>query len=183
MCPICSRYARTFLQIFGQIFQIQMFEQLPNCSGVTPGFYALRVCRPKHTRPSSLQNRCQPALTLSNANWIESSLSVSTPPHSCGSSLLQTVPAFANKNILRFCPCRRHLRGLLAVVSHPCASLAANQIKSLQDFPRYPRPTACANAAVLHVGPSLRLPTFVVSVLRDSKASHLPGPTLQRTTD
>lgn len=91
--------------------------------------------------------------------------------------------AFATKNNHRFCPRRQRLTRSTCLVSRPCASPVANQIKGRQDFPRYPRPTAHVNAAVLHVEPSLRLPTFVVSVPRDSKAGHLPDPTLQRTTD
>lgn len=68
-------------------------------------------------------------------------------------------------------------------ISHPCASPVANQINSRQGFPRYLPTTASSCAAVLHVMPSLRLPSCLVSVPRDSKAGDLPGMTLQRTPD
>lgn len=118
------------------------------------------MCEPSQV-PTPFETN-KPGATLAalpDANRFELSLLF----HSCASqriSPLQTVTAFAIKNNHRFCPCRHRLTRSTYRVSHPCASLVANQIKGRQDFPRYPSPTACINAAVLHVEPSLRLPTF-----------------------
>ena len=118
------------------------------------------MCEPSQV-PTPFETN-KPGATLAalpDANRFELSLLF----HSCASqriSPLQTVTAFAIKNNHRFCPCRHRLTRSTCRVSHPCASLVANQIKGRQDFPRYPSPTACINAAVLDVEPSLRLPTF-----------------------
>lgn len=168
-------------QVSGRPSDIRFLDNCHIAQESPPFFDALCVNRPKlpHHLPPEQVPTCP---TLPDANRFELSRRFHSPA-SLRSFTVSNGPSFRDQEQPSVLPLSSPLSRSTCLVSRPCASLVANQIKSRQDFPRYPRSTAHVNAAVLHVEPSLRLPACAVSVLRDSKASHLPGSTLQQTTD
>lgn len=126
-----------------------------------------------------------PCPTLSDANRIELSRRFHSPA-SLRSFTVSNGPSFREQEQPSVLPLSSPLSRPTCLVSRPCASLVANQIKSLQDFPRYPRPTACIDAAALHVEPSLRLPTcggFSAARFQSQSPTRLNTSTNYRLTD
>lgn len=157
-CPRRLHFLEICLLVLGRPSDFRFFEQLPDCSGVAPFFDALCVNRPKlphHLSPEQVP----PCPTLPDANRFELSRRFHSPA-SLRSFTVSNGPGFRDQEQPSVLPLSSPLSRSTCRVSRPCASLVANQIKSRQDFPRYPRPNAYVNAAVLYVEPSLRLPTF-----------------------